>query len=459
MSVRRRLLASCIAALLLGLAALAAHASPGAFDRYERAALPDVTPPNVRVEVLPNGMRVYLLPDHTVPVIKVRAIVRGGAIYDPAEEVGLAELMGMLMRSGGAGERTPQQFDAAVDALGAIVGMDMGNEMGSATLQVLAGDLEPGLRLFLDMLFAPRLDPSRLAAAKLNLEEQLRRQDDDPESLAAYKFRQLVYGEASPWARRADADTIQKISVEKIAEAHRNFFKANNILIAAAGDFEPASFLRLLKELTRGAPAGKVLFPEVAPVQEAFAPATEKIDRPVTQAFIRTGHLGIKRDNPDKFPLYLLDEILGAGSFKSRLMDEIRVKRGMAYHAFSSIAPGRDLGLVSIGVNTKAAQADAALSLVREQMDRLVKAGDITAAEIAFAKQSILSRFVFEFDRPFKVVEQRARFSFYGYPDDYWRVYRDHIVAAGLADLKRVGARYLHPDALRTVIVGPKGRP
>lgn len=455
----RRLLIAAAATLLLCLAAVAANASPGAFDRYERAVLPEVTAPKVQVELLQNGMRVFLLPDHTVPVIKVRAIVRGGAIYDPADEVGLAELLGMLMRSGGAGERTPQQFDAAADALGAVVGMDMGSELGTATLQVLAGDLEPGLKLFLDMLFAPRLDPSRLAAAKLNLEEQLRREDDDPESLAAYRYRQLVYGATSSWARRADAGSIGKVTVEGIAEAHRNFFKANNILIAAAGDFEPAGFLRLLRELTRDAPTGEVRFPEVPPVQEAFSPAEEKIDRPVTQAFIRAGHLGIRRDNPDKFALFLLDEILGAGSFKSRLMDEIRVKRGMAYHAFSLIAPGKDLGLVTIGVNTKAAQADAALGLVREQLERLQKAGDVTAGELAFAKQSILSRFVFEFDRPFKVVEQRARFYFYGYPDDYWRIYRDRIVAAGIEDLKRVGARYLHPDALRTVIVGPKGRP
>ncbi len=456
---RIRPLVSLAAAAAIGLAAIAAHASPGVFDRYERAALPDVTPPTVRAELLPNGMRVFLLPDHTVPVIKVRAIVRGGAIYDPADEVGLAELVGMLMRSGGAGERTPQQFDAAVDALGAVIGMDMGSEMGLATLQVLAEDIEPGLRLFFDMLFAPRLDPSRLSAARLNLEERLRRQDDEPESLAAYRYRQLVYGAASPWARRPERASINRITVERIAQAHRNFFKANNLLIAAAGDFEPSEFLRLLQRITADAPKGEVDFSEVAPVEEAFAPALEKIDRPVTQAFIRTGHLGIRRDNPDKFALFLLDEILGAGSFKSRLMDEIRVKRGMAYHAFSSIAPGKDLGLVTIGVNTKAAQADAALELVREQVERLQKAGDVTPAELAFAKRSILSRFVFEFDRPFKVVEQRARFHFYGYPDDYWRVYRDGIVGTGLQELRRVGGRYLHPDALRTVIVGPKGRP
>ena len=183
-----------------------------------------------------------------------------------------------------------------------------------------------------------------------------------------------------------------------------------------------------------------------------------RIERPITQAVVRMGHLGIKRDNPDKFDLLLMNEVLGGGEFKSRLMADIRTKRGLVYGVWSNVSPGKDYGLFTVGLATKANQVDEAMDLVRKHIERIMKPGDIEKAEFDYAKKSILSSLIFEFDRAFKVVDGRARFYFYGYPDDYWRIYRDRIVAANIGDLTRVADKYLHPDALRSVIVGPARR-
>jgi zinc protease len=452
----RRFVACLIALAVVAWAGVAQALDP-ALARLEQGALPEVRPPAVRVEVLPNGMRCFLLPDHTVPAVKVRLILRAGQIYDPPEKVGLGTLAGMLLRSGGAGERSPEAFDAAVDGLGARLSSEMGAEMASLSLEVLSEDLEAGLSLLFDMAFAPRLAASRLDVAKATLEEALRRQDDDPVELVSYKFAQFVYGEESPWARRPSPATLARVRVADIHALHSQFFKSGNMLLAAAGDFDPDALVALLRKLTAEAPQGSVVLPEVAPVALSFEKGTRAIDRPTTQAFIRMGHLGIKRQNPDKFALYVLDEILGGG-FKSRLMEDIRTRRGLAYSVWSDITPSTEYGLFTIGVTTKANQAPEAMALAAGHVERLAKGEDIAPSEIAFAKRSILSRLIFEFDRAFKVVDARARFFFYGYPDDYWRIYRDRIVAATKADLERVGRTYLHPEGLKSVVVGPTAK-
>jgi len=425
---------------------------------YERASLPEVNPPKARVEVLQNGMRCYLLEDHTIPVARVRLITKTGSIYEPGDKTGLAAITGILMRSGGAGDLDPARFDAALDGLGALLSSEIGLEMGSATLESLASDLDKSLPLLFDMLFSPRMDASRLNVAKLKMEEALRREDDDPADLAAYRYRQLVYGKESPWARRPDKASLANISDADVRAFHDKYFKAGNMILAAAGDFKSQELVELLKKLTAKAPRGEVDLPPVPKVELKYKAAMEFVERPITQAVVRMGHLSIKRDNPDKYALFLLNEILGGGDFKSRLMSDIRTKRGLAYSVWSSISPGKDYGLFTVGLSTKADQAENAMKLVREHIERILKPGSIERSELAFAKQSILSSLIFEFDRAFKVVDGRARFYFYGYPDDYWRIYRDRIVAAGIADLTRVADKYLHPEDLDELVVGPRAR-
>jgi len=441
------------------LAPVSLRAASGHFDRLERGALPQVRPPKVRTVVLPNGMRCYLLADHTLPIVEMGVIVKAGSIYEPAKKVGLAALSASLMKIGGAGERSPEEFDSALDDLGASLSVSSGREMQSANLKVMSEDVRRGLGLFFDMLFKPVFDKSRLKTARKTLQEEIIREDDDPGEQASYELRKLVYGEDSPWARRPTKRSIRAVKLGDIESYHERYYRANNMILIAAGDFSYAEFISLLKEFTACAPVGEIDFPKVEPVEMELKGDERTIVRPTSQAFIRMGELTIKRHNPDKYALFLVDTILGAGGFKSRLMDEIRVKRGLAYSVYSALMPGTDYGLFVVGLDTSANQADRAIELVREQIAAMA-GGHISKEELAFAKRSMISRLVFLFDKPYGVVSHMARFHFYGYPEDYWRIYRDRIVASKLSDLKRVAKQYLHPDKLDVVIVGPnpKGR-
>ena len=433
-----------------------AYADAGFLKRLERSRPPRITPPRVRVYVLKNGIRCYVLEDHTLPIVKIGAIVRTGGIYEPADKVGLAKLTGMLMRSGGAGELGPADFDAALDEISAKLTSGIGREMGVATLEVLSDELERGARLFFDMLFAPHFDPTRFRLARLKLKEALTREEDDPSTLAGINFRQLVYGPRDPWARRPDGQSLARISVGDLKKFHRHYFKTNNVIIAAAGDFSSKKLRKLIERLTAKAPGGEVRFPEVPKVELTFRPGFKNMKRRLTQSFIRMGHLAIKRHNPDKFALYLMDEILGSGGFTSRLVEDIRTRRGLAYSIWSSLSAGTDYGLFVVGVNTSPGQATKAMDLIRGQVARMAGDGQVSDEELQFARQSVLARLIFEFDSAFKVAHRRAMFYFYGYPDDYWSIIRDRIAGVKKEDIRRVARRYLHPEGMKVVVVGPR---
>ena len=444
------------ATLVILFVAASAHADAGFLRHLERAKLPRISPPRVQVFVLKNGIRCYVLEDHTLPVVKMSAMVKVGGIYEPADKVGLAKLTGTLMRSGGAGELGPADFDAALDEIGAILTSGIGREMGVANLEVLSEDLEQGVRLFFDMLFVPRFDAARLKVARLKLREALLREEDDPSTLAGISFRQLVYGSKNPWARRPDPRSLARIHVDDLKKFHHQYFKANNVIIAAAGDFSSEKLRKLIRRLTAQAPSGEVRFPNVPEVKLAFRPKLKNIRRKLTQSFIRMGHLSIRRHNSDKFALFLMDEILGAGSFTSRLMEDIRTRRGLAYSVWSNLSAGTDYGLFVVGVNTNSRQAKKVMGLVRGHIAHLAGDGEVSDEELKFAKQLVLARLIFEFDSAFKVADRRAMFYFYGYPDNYWSVFRDRIAKVKKDDIRRVARHYLHPEGIKAVVVGPR---
>lgn len=434
----------------------ASFAYAGAFDRLEKGPPPELNVPKVRVEKLENGMKLFLLEDHSLPMVQMKVVARVGSIHDPEGKAGLAELSAMLMRSGGAGELSPEEFDAAVDGLGAGISASAGRETTDFALIVLSEDIERGASLLFDMMFSPRLDAGRLAVARSKMEERLRRDNDDPGTVASRSFRRLVYGSESPWARLPDGRSLRRIKPADLRAFCENAMRTGNMVIAAAGDFDGSKFVEMVRRMSAGARGGEPSLSPVLEIVPTFDPGEMRIERPVmTQSFVRIGHLGIRRHNPDKFALLLMSDILGAGNFKSRLMEDIRVNRGMAYSVWSDMTLGTDYGLFVVGVNTKSEQSGEVVDLIRGHVERLARGNDVTVEELEFARRSVLSRLVFEFDNAFKVADRRAMFFIQGYPDDYWRIFRDSVSKVTKADVDSVASRYLHPDGLKVVVVGP----
>lgn len=454
MNIKKRVsLIVCIAALF----SCAAHAYEKGFavEDLERAPIPAFKEPHVVSGVLPNGVHYYLLPDHQIPIIHLSVITKGGSIYDPKDKTGRAGLTGISMRTGGTKSMTPEELDKFFDDRAAEVGSSVGREMGEAGFKILSSDLDDILPVFFEMVFEPRFEKKRVELGKIKMIEALRREDDYPEEVAVREFRQLVYGKDSPWARRPTKKSIKKISIDDLKKFHSRYFVPRNMIIAAAGDFDTDRLLLKIKELTKNANHEEVKFSEVNPVELKFPAQEKKIKRKQSQAYIEMGHLGIKRHNPDKYALEIMNMILGAPLFKSRLMEDIRSSRGLAYSISSSFGWGTDYGLFRISVDTMAKNEGEVIKLITGHLERMAHEEDVTSNELDFAKKSVLNSMIFQFDNSFKIAYQRALYDFYGYPPDYWHIFRDKIKKVKIEDVVNVAHKYLHPDGLSIVVVGP----
>jgi predicted Zn-dependent peptidase len=423
--------------------------------KLQRETLPPFTPPQVQVIDLKNGAKIFLLEDHELPIINMKVIVKAGSIYENQDELGVAALTGMLLRDGGTEKRTPDEVDSTIDDTAARISFSSGKEMMQGHLKTLTHELDKTLPLFFEMVSRPRFDEKRFALNQQKLMNRLKREKDDPDTVAIRGFRKLIYGDPSPWARFPEPEDIAKLEKKDVHEFWKNYVRPNNILISVAGDFNKDNLVKRIEKELDGASNEEVKFPPVAEVKLQFKPGFEDIKRDLTQSFIYMGHLGIKRHNPDKFALQVMNEVLGGGSFKSRLVEDIRSNKGLAYSVWSHFGWGTDYGMFRVYAATKAEQAKEVIKLIREQVTDLADTGKVTRKEFDFAKEAEVNRLIFEFDDSFKITNARAYYHFYGYPPNYWEIYRDSIQKVTRDDIKRVARKYLHPDALRVLVVGP----
>ncbi len=440
------------------LPSMLAHADASFLKQYEKSRMPRIKPIKVDVVVLENGIRCFLVEDHTLPIIKLQAIVRAGSIYDPKEKVGISTLASVLLRSGGTLKMSPEKFDEAIDELGASFSSTSDREFAYAKMSILSEDLDRSIKLFADMLFAPRFDPQRLQVVRLNIEESLRREKDDPWALTAMDFQKFIYGKESPWARKPTASSLKSISTNDLRGFHDRFFRTSNTIIAAAGDFNRKDMLKAIREATASAPRGRVVLPKIEEINLSYTPGFKNIKRNLPQSFIRIGQLSIKRDNPDKYALYVLSDILGSG-FKSRLVEDIRTTRGLAYRVGSRISAGTDYGTFRVAVSTRSSKAKEVIGIVEEHIRRISDENDVTKEELDLAKNSILTKLVFSFDSAYKVAIRRALYFIYGYPSDYWKIYRDRTASVTIDDVHRVAHKYIKPNGLKTLVVGKNPYP
>ncbi|MBI4211053.1 MAG: insulinase family protein [Deltaproteobacteria bacterium] len=424
-------------------------------ERLEPRSLPKLQLPELTEVKLPNGMTVFFFEDHTLPMVSAEVTVKAGSIYDPVAKKGLTKFVVNFMESGGTKTLLPAEFERQSDALGIQCEVTPTREMIRGELKTLSSHMEKGFSLFLDMMFRPAFHASREDLVRKKLLEDLRREQDEPELLAKRLFLETVYGKDSTWARRPTHATIMDITRQDAIDYHHHYFVPQNTMMAIVGDFNTEAMKEMLIAATADLPRTAPAFPAVSPVEETFSASRVTLEKPLTQAYIRMGHLGIKRTNPDRFALTILNHILGSGDFKSRLMEDIRVTRGLAYGISSDFSPETDYGVFEVRVATKKESADEVIGIIKKHVEEIAAHG-VTEAELRFAKRSILNGLIFAFETPRRVAAQQLLYRFYGYPDDYWKTYQAQVKKVTTAEVKRVAQKYLHPDAFKIVVVGPR---
>jgi len=297
-----------------------------------------------------------------------------------------------------------------------------------------------------------------LEREKARLIASLKEADTKPDTIASRTFNRLVYPNHPYGLRSAgEIDTVSKLTREDLAAFHKRFYTANRAIVAIMGDVSRDEAAAIAESLTSPLPAAEGTAPTLPPATEPAKPESRWITHPATQSHIMVGSVGIRREDPDYFPLFVGNHILGGGGFHSRMTDEVRQKRGLAYSAYSYFAPLLREGPFVIGMQTKGEQAREALTIAQKTLADFVANGP-TAKELAAAKKNIIGGFPMRIDSNRKIHEYLAVIGFYRLPLTYLDDFVKRVEAVTAEQIKAAFQKRVHPDRMITVIVGQPER-
>lgn len=411
--------------------------------------------PAIEKTALKNGFKLYLLNDHTLPLFQAKIYLKSGSAYDPQALPGVASLTTNLLIEGGTKQKTPEQVDEWLDSRAIQLSSDVGKETTVITVTALAEQWQEALAMLKEVLLEPRWDEKRFKLAKTKTLEWIRRQEDHPEVVASWTFREKVYGKDHPWGRRPDPKAVEKIKPKDLIAFYQTYFQPNRMLLTVAGDLPGEEIKKWVEKEFKDLPEAEISEPKWEVLPLATKPEQTAVKKDLTQVFMEVGELGLVRHDPDTHAFALLSYILGGDPFVSRLGEDIRTRRGLTYGITTDWNATPVRGTFHISVQTRADAKDEVLKLIRQHLERVVVQGDITQEELDRAKESLTNQFVFWFDSPFQAMAVVANHDLQGYPPDYLQTYTERLNAVTLEDVKRVAKEKIKLDALTTVIVGP----
>lgn len=417
--------------------------------------LPQWELPKIQKKETANGFRLYTLTDKTLPLFQATLFVQAGEAYLSHKKSGLAGLHATVLVTGGTQKKEPRVLDEWLEERSIHLWADTGRELMTVHVRALAHQWEEALNILREAAFEPRWDENRFELAKSRLQEDLRREKDQPNAVLARTFRRTLYGKKHPWGHLPTRRSVKKIKRADLPAFHQKYFHPNRMLLTVAGDFSPAQIKKWAAKNFEGLEQGKIAEPqwEVRPFGNRSR--TKKIKRPVNQVFIEAGHFGLLRHQEERYAYHLLQYILGGEVFTSRLGRDIRTERGLAYSVYSNWEATPARGHFSIHVETKKESADLVRQRILEHLQRLHEKADIAPEELERAKEALLNQYIFWFDSVFGLVNAQAKFDRLGFSPDYLRDYPKKIRAVTLEEVQKTAKEYLQPDRLTWVMVTP----
>lgn len=416
----------------------------------------EFTPPEPDRVVFENGMVVYLLEDHELPLVNMTATIRTGSWLDPADKIGLAVLTGSVMRTGGGGGLSAEQVDEELEQFAGGLSVSIGRQSGSASLDVLSKDLKRGLQIFAGLIRTPVFEPARVELAKLQTIEGIRRRQDNPGAIVGREFVKLLYGEDHPTARESSIGSITRITRDDLLAFHRKTIHPNGMMLGVTGDFDKSAMLALLRDVFGDWKKGEVPVLAIADVpQSATAkPVVRFVNKETSQTHLRLGHLSIKEQDPDYVALAIANDILGGSSFRSRLFNDVRTKRGLAYSVGSRLNSGvHDQGVWLMRAETKLPSTQEVIARFVANMERM-RTELVTDSELAEAKEAYVNSFVFSFASSSAIVGRLIGLEYDGLPKDFLQQLRARVIALTKEEILAAAKKHFNPERLTIVAVG-----
>jgi len=410
--------------------------------------------PPIQHWVAPTGAKVYFIESRSLPILDVNIDFVAGGARSPADKSGVASLTGSLLEAGtqAAGMTLDEeQISARLVDLAARLSSGSDHDKASVSLRTLSSAEEKtgALALMRAVLSAPTFPEAVLAREKTRTIEALKEADTRPDAIAAKNFTAALYPN-HPYGRIATVDSVARIERNDLVQFHKTYYTAQRAIVSLIGDVSRAEAEAIAVQLTEALPAGEA--PAELPAVTLPERGLLKIDHPATQSHIHVGLPAINRTDPDYFALLIGNYTLGGGGFVSRLMKEVREKRGYAYSVYSGFSPRVLPGPFQIGLQTKREQAGDALKVVDEVLTEFVAKGP-TDAELAAAKKNLIDGQALRIDSNAKLLGYLSLIGFYGLPLDYLDQFPRKVSAVTRDDVRMAFQRHVKKDHLVTVIV------
>lgn len=408
-------------------------------------------------QVLPNGMVLLHVERSSLPIVQIRLGIRAGQLMETAPKAGLSSLTASLLREG-TKSRSSSQISDAIEFVGGSLQASGGGENAMISLTVLKKDLDLGFSLLADILLNPSFPEQELEREKTLVKAAIKRQLEDPGTVAAHAFARHLYGN-HPFSMPAEGtgETLDNITRKDVVEFHRKYYVPNNSWMAVVGDITEDEIKTLIDRYLSGWNKGDTAI-KIPPLP---APPSETrvvlIQKDITQANIILGHLGLKRTDPDYYAVLTMNYILGGGGFASRLMDNIRDDKGLAYSVYSTFIPGSTIGSFRASLETKNESANTAISELLSEMKRIQRE-PVSRKELDDAKAYITGSFPLRMDSSSKIANLLVSVESFGLGMAYVYDYLEAVRAVTTEDIQRVAKKYLHPERYIMVVVANQDR-
>jgi zinc protease len=404
---------------------------------------------------LDNGMVIFLQEDHELPLIDGVIRIRGGSRDEPADKAGIVSIYADTWRTGGTTSKTGDQLDDFLESHAARVEALESADSTSLSWSALKENFDQVFPVVLDLLEHPEFREDKLSLSKQQFASLISRRNDDMDEIAQRESTRLAYGPGNPYARVPEYYTIGAVTREDLLAWHKRTVAPANMILGITGDFDSAAMEQRLRQAFAGLPRGEPLVSAQVTFRNP-TPGIYFVDKnDVNQSEITMVDLGIDRHNPDYYAVEVMNELFGGG-FASRLFVNIRTRQGLAYAVGGGVGTAFDHpGVTRFNMGTKSSSTGAGIEGLRKEMNGLIH-GTVKPEELKKARDAILNSFIFEFDSKEKVLAERMRYEFYGYPPDFLERYRAGIEKVTTADVDRVARKYIHPEKMAVLVVGNK---
>lgn len=407
--------------------------------------------------VLENGMVLLFSEKHDIPMVTVNMAIKAGSLYEPKDRPGIASLTASLLMQG-TKRRTAVEISREIDFIGGSLSVSAGSDFASAGLRVLKKDIKKGIDLLSDVLMNPAFDQKEIDRKVKESLAEIQRRKEEPGSVAWDAFIKAVFGDHA-YGRTGDdiAGYLQKVTRQDILDFYSSHYTPDNAVIAVVGAVTEQEITALLKEYFGAWERKGIVSPPSVPLPKIKAGLVNKINRKITQANIVMGHVGISREDPDYYAVVVMNFILGGGGFSSRLMDNIRDNRGLAYDVSSRFDARKQPGAFSVVIQTKNESANEVIDEVFREIRR-ISAAYVSERELADAKAYLTGSFPLRMDTYAEIASMLTFIEIYSLGMDYPHSYRTLINAVTREDILRVARKYLKPDKMVIVVVADQDK-